>query len=1161
MSALQFAAPHWAGLLWAVLALTVLLWWLDGRGREALGRFVSAALQPRLVQRPSPARRRLRIACVALAASALVLALMRPQWGNTTVVTPRSGAEIMIALDVSRSMLAEDAVPNRLDRAKAEIRDLLGFLDGDQVGLIAFAGRATVLTPLTPDFDFVRLTLDNAVPGSTGRGGTRLEEPIRKAVDGFGATGNAARALLLITDGEDHDSFPLDAAEEAARLGIRILAVGFGDEAGAEIPITDPRTGARRSLRDSHGAVVRSRLDGELLRELARITDGAYIPAGTGVLDLASIYRRHIAPLTRGRLEGRERVVANEMFQWPLLVALLCLLFAVLATARPSRATAQLLLLAAALPGVPLTPPAQAQGAPAQALAPAETPSASAAQAEAAARALLPGNALEAYNKGVAALQGNDLESARRLFEHARSLAGENRDLRFNATFNRAWVSVRQADAQLRDEPEAALAALQEAGRWFADAVQQRAADGQARENLELVMRRALQLGDQLAVARSGELPERLDRLLAAQQTFMAELAGSVAAEAGGGPHTDPTRRREYRALSTEAITLLADTQAIATDAERAARGLQAQDNPEAALRQAGLSAAVEHLQGASERVMQSRARLRRAQGAGAYRRAAHALQSMRRARDQLRSPLQRLDALLADGRELRALTLLAARAAAPTGQGVAPATAAPDALPPRQGGAAPDWLDAQHLSDLQAETLARHGELRRALEAVADAAPHSPASGGTGPPAAAGGPAPPTETSQAEAQRLREQASAALPHVQRAGADFTEALQALRTESIRAAPGAQAAALQALALAREQFLDLRPLIELTYAEQRAIRAGLAALAEGARQTAATTPGEVAERDALAISLHRQQRANLQRGERVGALIEAGLTQAAKTPPEADAAGDEAQRLRSGQQLWQQAQAAMMAAERALDEAPTTGPRPPALAAVDASIEHLEALRRLFFTIIEHLRETTALQARVNQDSTEFATLHPSMPASDRDASAGPLGLRQTELGTRAADIASVLEEQGRAATPATGAGGAGAAGASVDGGPGADQILEAAGLVAQASTAMTGAGSAFGEQPLPLVELREAQDRALQQLTDALRILEPPPPEDDEQNQDSQGEQSDGESGQDEAEQQPDRSTMNQLLQAVRDREAARNKERAERARAVGGGPVEKDW
>ena len=174
-----------------------------------------------------------RLTLLLVAGFAMAAALLQPQMGERYVATPRVGAEIMIALDVSRSMLADDAAPSRLERAKAEVRDLLAYLRDDHVGLIAFAGRASVLSPMTPDKSFLRLALDGAGPHSVPRGGTKLAEAIGRAVTGFGEPGPAQRALILITDGEDHDSFALDAAKRAAEAGIKIIAIGFGTKAGA----------------------------------------------------------------------------------------------------------------------------------------------------------------------------------------------------------------------------------------------------------------------------------------------------------------------------------------------------------------------------------------------------------------------------------------------------------------------------------------------------------------------------------------------------------------------------------------------------------------------------------------------------------------------------------------------------------------------------------------------------------------------------------------------------------------------------------------------------------------------------------------------------------------------------------------------------------------
>ena len=329
MAELAFADPSRVHLLWAVLVLAGLLAWLELRSRDVLGRFLSPTMQRRLVLAPSRARRLARIGLVALSLALGVLALMRPRTpGRTESVAGRSAADLMVVLDVSRSMLAEDAAPNRLGRAKAEVAELLERLEGQRVGLIAFAGRAAVLCPLTPDHGFFRMVLRGADTRSVSRGGTRIGEALRKAVEAYGPA-DGARLVLLITDGEDHDSYPLEAAREAREAGIRVVAIGFGSEAGSPITLVDPETGARHELRDSSGQVVRSRLDGELLRQIALETEGVYVPAGTSALDLESIVETHLRPLVKASSEPFTRRIPVERYRWFVLAALACLAAAV----------------------------------------------------------------------------------------------------------------------------------------------------------------------------------------------------------------------------------------------------------------------------------------------------------------------------------------------------------------------------------------------------------------------------------------------------------------------------------------------------------------------------------------------------------------------------------------------------------------------------------------------------------------------------------------------------------------------------------------------------------------------------------------------------------------------------------------------------------------
>jgi Ca-activated chloride channel family protein len=334
VSPITFQDPERVQLLLGVLAVMGFLAWREVRGTTRLDRFLSRAMQARLVERPTRGRRALGLLLYGLALALGVLALMRPQstGQSETIASREAGGEVMVLLDVSRSMLAEDAAPNRLERAKAEIRDLVRELPGQRVGLMAFAGRATVLCPLTPDHSFFRLVLDQASPRSVSRGGTKIGDAIKKALAGF-RPGPSAKMILLVTDGDDHDSYALEAATDARAAGVRIVAIGFGDEKGAEIPIVDPKTGMRSPLKDRDGNVVRSKLDGGLLREIALKTEGAYVPAGTGVLDLESIVREYVTPfLARGGAEA-SRVVRTERYQGFVLGALVALVAAVVAGA------------------------------------------------------------------------------------------------------------------------------------------------------------------------------------------------------------------------------------------------------------------------------------------------------------------------------------------------------------------------------------------------------------------------------------------------------------------------------------------------------------------------------------------------------------------------------------------------------------------------------------------------------------------------------------------------------------------------------------------------------------------------------------------------------------------------------------------------------------
>lgn len=318
----------WIHLVWAVVALISILVVLELRGRDALARFLSPRMQRRLAVRSSIARAMVRLGLVAVSLLAGVGALMRPQAPaeGQTVLQVRSAADVMVVLDVSRSMLAEDVAPNRLTRAKAEIAGMARQLAGHRLGLVVFAGRASPRCALTPDQAYFNLALRGVDTRSAGRGGTRIGEAVRAAVAGFPA-GPGAKVIVLITDGEDMDSNPMAAAEQAKAAGVKIVAVGLGSEEGSPIVLTDPQTGAKTQL--SHdGQPVLSRLDGATLRQMALVTGGVYVPAGTSALDLDSIVRENISPILRAAADSSTQVIPAERYPWLVLIALVALLAA-----------------------------------------------------------------------------------------------------------------------------------------------------------------------------------------------------------------------------------------------------------------------------------------------------------------------------------------------------------------------------------------------------------------------------------------------------------------------------------------------------------------------------------------------------------------------------------------------------------------------------------------------------------------------------------------------------------------------------------------------------------------------------------------------------------------------------------------------------------------
>lgn len=326
---IRFAAEQWLHGLWLVPVLGVLMALAIGRRRRAARRFVDTGLLALLAPGVNVTRPLIRAIFVLLALSAGVVALARPQWGTREEEVRTKGRDVCFMIDVSRSMLAEDLVPNRLERAKLWVKDALRAAQGDRVALVAFAGSSVVKCPLTLDYGFFNWALQDLSPASVTRGGTNIGDAMRLATsDVFSETEPSFKDIILITDGEDHDSFPVQAAEVAAKQGIRIIAVGIGDESvGTPIYVTDPS--GRRQQVMYQGKPVLSKLDAETLKQMALATTGGkYLNVATGTIDLDTIYRQLVREAVQRETTERQAERYIDRFQLFIAASFACLLCA-----------------------------------------------------------------------------------------------------------------------------------------------------------------------------------------------------------------------------------------------------------------------------------------------------------------------------------------------------------------------------------------------------------------------------------------------------------------------------------------------------------------------------------------------------------------------------------------------------------------------------------------------------------------------------------------------------------------------------------------------------------------------------------------------------------------------------------------------------------------
>ncbi len=334
MFPIHFAQPLWLLIGTGVCLMVSLFIRLTiVRRQQALQHFASAHLLPSLTSNVSPGSRFLKNILFVLALACLFVALARPQYGHQWIEVSQKGIDILIGFDVSKSMLARDLTPNRMERAKLAVRDFISQLDGDRVGLLPFAGTAFLMCPLTTDYEALTTSLDAMDVHVIPQGGTDIGAAITKAAQVLQNEANH-KILVLLTDGEDLRDNALQAAIAAKDDKMTIFTIGVGTPQGELIPASELDN--TQFIKDKTGHFVTSKLDETALKTIAETTGGMYVPLGNMGQGLATIYQKRIAGLQPEEHKQRKRKIPIERFAWPLGAALVLLIIDFLITGRKS---------------------------------------------------------------------------------------------------------------------------------------------------------------------------------------------------------------------------------------------------------------------------------------------------------------------------------------------------------------------------------------------------------------------------------------------------------------------------------------------------------------------------------------------------------------------------------------------------------------------------------------------------------------------------------------------------------------------------------------------------------------------------------------------------------------------------------------------------------
>jgi Ca-activated chloride channel homolog len=506
----EYQSLFWLTLA-AALALAAFSWWAWRTKQRLLKGFVGSKLLGNLTAGISPSLQKARMAMAVAAVTLVLLALARPQWGFDWEEVRQRGLDVVVAIDTSRSMLATDIPPNRLARAKLAALDLKRLARADRVGLVAFAGSAFLQCPLSFDDEAFRQSVNSLDVRIIPVGGSAIAEAIETARAAFKEKNDNHKVLVLFTDGEDNDGRAVEAAEAAAKDGMRIFTIGVGTANGELLRLTDGK-GRIDYVRDDDGNVIKSRLNEKLLQDVARATQGFYmLLSGANTIEL--LYERGLAPLPKSEHTSRRLKRFHERYQWLLGLAIVLLSVEMLLPERkrvrrvaaspvsvPAKAAALLIALLLPWPALASVNTAQKDYR--------------AGRFESALREyekLLRDKPLDArlhYNAGAAAFQAKDYEKAQQHFSAASG--GQDTNLQQRALYNLGNAQFRagEADANISEK----LKVWEQALKSYEGAVQLSEKDQDAIYNRDLVRKKLEELKQQQQQQQNNKPDDKKDQ-------------------------------------------------------------------------------------------------------------------------------------------------------------------------------------------------------------------------------------------------------------------------------------------------------------------------------------------------------------------------------------------------------------------------------------------------------------------------------------------------------------------------------------------------------------------------------------------------------------------------------------------------------------------------